>query len=405
MRLYSTPQSANNLEVSVLAIAETIAAASFSLWLAISYLETWDYVLAGACLAPLLLLRTDYSCQYAYDAFYKFDNFIEESGYFSNKKIFIPAFFLIVVFPLSLLFIRVSSVVLGLIFHPLKSLSQIPTNWMRNCICTDSIHPPEILAEIETSQVKDNLGMFVFSRFSNDFLDINISKYKLSLSSIFQSNLSSNSITRMFGLLISFAKVVGIDFLCIVIVLVMYSPSVIYRLSLKSTSIVWSPLLWIIPKATPKIKLLTRLKLIHNSSCGRLILVVSITVLILFVLKIALYTGVIKLNESLSKYIVLSKIEIFIESYNIPYWQVASALNSFLAVLLFFYASNRLIHFETGELNACEDNLTTDYTLRTATVIRTSLSLYTISCLFYIVLYNASLFELPPLGDKFFPWK
>ena len=56
MRLYSTPQSAKILEVSLLAIVENIATVSFSLWLAISYFEAWEYILLGACIAPLLAI-------------------------------------------------------------------------------------------------------------------------------------------------------------------------------------------------------------------------------------------------------------------------------------------------------------------------------------------------------------
>lgn len=404
MRLYSTPRSAINLEVSVLAIAETIIASFFSLWLAISILETWNYILTGACLAPLLLLRTDYSCQYTYGMFYKYDKFIAESRYFPRGKISRSLFFLIIIFPISLLLIRIFSIVLGLLLHPVNSICQIPNNWMRTCMCTDSLHPPEILPGIETSQTEESLSIFVFSRFKNDFFDFEFTKYKLNLDFVFRSKLSLNSLLALARLLISFSKVLLMDFACFLIVLVMYSPSIIYRLSLKSTSIVWSPLLWIIPKATPKTKLITRLKLINKSSWGRLLLFISIIVFILFVFKIAFYMGVIEFNELPSKYRILSKFELFVESNKIPRWQVASALNSLLAILLFLFSSNKLIHFETGELNESEDYPFIDRTLRITTVIRTTLSLYTIICLFYIVLYNASLFDLPPLGDKFFPW-
>jgi hypothetical protein len=62
MRWFSTVESADNLEFSVLAAVESLAAVCLSLWLA-WYFQTATHILAAACLAPFLLLRTEESTE------------------------------------------------------------------------------------------------------------------------------------------------------------------------------------------------------------------------------------------------------------------------------------------------------------------------------------------------------
>ncbi|QDV49570.1 hypothetical protein [Gimesia fumaroli] len=404
MRLYSTPQSANNLEVSLLAIIETIAAVSFSLWLAISYLGTWDYVLVGACVAPLLLLRTESSCNLALHTFLKYESLaiLNYSQSVGTKKIL--AFFL---YFCTLLFVpllcRLFAMIMGIIKRPIETITRIPCNWIQICVCTDLFHPPELVPGIQLNKNKISFDILDFVTYCKFVFDISFRRVKYNFDLIIDPKTSL--IRRLISLVIIFLE--PYSFFCwfLVTLLLFYSGPIIYRFSLKSTSIVWAPLLWIIPKATPKTKMITRLKVINKSSWGRLISVVSSAVLVLFVFKILIFTGINELNERFSDSSILSKLSMFIEPHSIPIWQVASAANSLLALGLFWYASSNLIHIETGEIKESDDNSTIDYTLRTASVIRTSLSLYTISCLFYIVLYKVSLFDIPPLGDKFFPWQ
>lgn len=57
---WSAAQTVHRGDISVLAIVETIAATSLSLWVAIRY-QTISHLVVGACVAPLLLLRTEQS--------------------------------------------------------------------------------------------------------------------------------------------------------------------------------------------------------------------------------------------------------------------------------------------------------------------------------------------------------
>ena len=60
IRWYSTVESAENLEFSVLAVLESICAVSLSLWLT-WYFRSYTHVIVAIVLAPLLLLRTEES--------------------------------------------------------------------------------------------------------------------------------------------------------------------------------------------------------------------------------------------------------------------------------------------------------------------------------------------------------
>jgi len=62
IRWYSTVESAENLEFSVLAVLESICAVSLSLWLT-WYFQSYTHVIVAIVLAPLLLLRTEESTQ------------------------------------------------------------------------------------------------------------------------------------------------------------------------------------------------------------------------------------------------------------------------------------------------------------------------------------------------------
>lgn len=60
MRLYSTRESSQAGEISLLAIVETLVCSTASFWVAIHY-DTWWHMLIPACFAPLSLMRTDES--------------------------------------------------------------------------------------------------------------------------------------------------------------------------------------------------------------------------------------------------------------------------------------------------------------------------------------------------------
>ena len=60
MRLYSTAESVDKGEISILAIVETIAATSLAIYLSVKF-GSFKWIAWSACIAPFLLLRTEQS--------------------------------------------------------------------------------------------------------------------------------------------------------------------------------------------------------------------------------------------------------------------------------------------------------------------------------------------------------
>jgi hypothetical protein len=68
VRLFSTPESVRRGELSMLAIAETIAASGLSFWLAWR-LGSIEHIVLASAITPFLLLRTRLSTRFALHLF------------------------------------------------------------------------------------------------------------------------------------------------------------------------------------------------------------------------------------------------------------------------------------------------------------------------------------------------
>jgi len=60
MRLYSTAESVDKGEISLLAILETILATAIAIYLSVTF-DSFKWIAWSACIAPFLLLRTEQS--------------------------------------------------------------------------------------------------------------------------------------------------------------------------------------------------------------------------------------------------------------------------------------------------------------------------------------------------------
>jgi hypothetical protein len=178
--------------------------------------------------------------------------------------------------------------------------------------------------------------------------------------------------------------------------------SIFYRLSLKATALVWLPLLWIVPKFNPASSLGVRLKLVCKSSWAKMIVILSTITLVGFFTKILIYNGTLALSVLIPNGVVSDLVTIYVAPTIMPWWQIGSACNSLIAIGLFFWAEQVLIKLEDKEYPTSTG--LADSLLRTMSVIRAILSLYTIACLFYLTLGFAALLKFPPLGDKLVPW-
>ena len=270
-------------------------------------------------------------------------------------------------------FCRLGATVFMLLRHPVRTVLAIPANWSRMVLCTDALRPPEPVPGLKVTATTPRPE------------------------NVFDLRGLANTLGKRSGI----AKFFFGYFLFPVILAFIIAWA--YRWSLKATAIVWLPLLWIIPKATTKLRLVARLAFVNQSSWGRTVVLFSVVVLLTFIAKVAPYSGVHEVAAWWCSLSFANGLERLVEPNAIPLWQIGSATNAVLAIGLYMLASHQLIAIkELGKFEA--EMKTTDVVMKAGAVVRATLSLYTIACLGYIVAGLASSWNLPPLSDKLVPW-
>src|SRR5271155_2187582 len=242
MRWISDRQSAENSEVSVISIIETIIAGVIAYFFYRWTDKLWHIGLA-ACLSPFLLLRTSRSIELSLHAAEKIYGIIENRREISWVKARArlglisqgnplyatpPSPSVILVTPLIIGIIKLYSTVVCLITHPIECVGEIPRNWQRVVLCTDIGTIPELIPTIEQTTIK-----------TLSFLKVSVMTSSLSC---FPNDLKGEFKMR---------RITGIfrelSFLCLLIILdgiPLAVPGLAYRYAVKSTALIWSPLLW-----------------------------------------------------------------------------------------------------------------------------------------------------------------
>lgn len=219
MRFCSTPESAASGEIAVLPIVETLFAISLSvLWLKV--FDSAAHIVVGALIAPFLLLRTESSTTKAFAIFDScFQRLAQPVSLFQRFHQRLPAVlrpftFLLVWLPLFLFAVAVvkcMATVVTLISSPREAVRAIPGNWLRIALATDCRHPPECLPGVETDA--DAPAAVRGFRYEE-----------------VRHQITSGTGSARFQKL----SLVAI-----------YAPAVIYRFFLKSTSLIYFPLIWV----------------------------------------------------------------------------------------------------------------------------------------------------------------
>jgi hypothetical protein len=174
-----------------------------------------------------------------------------------------------------------------------------------------------------------------------------------------------------------------------------------YRWAIKSTAILWLPLIWIVVQSrSPDI--FTKLTVTARSYKGRMILGYSIFVAGLFLVKLALLFGFWRLPSLASLGPLGTAGTQLIDPVRLPLWQAAAAFNAVLASAYFFQADVHLRKRGTAEAWP-EKWLKREYGVVTAT--RCVISPYTIACTFYIVSAVAWNTQWPTIRVIVFPWE
>jgi hypothetical protein len=445
MKLTSTPKSSLAGEITVLAIIETVVAVSIAICIAV-YTGTVIQIVIGCCVAPLLLLRTDESTQMALKWATRFrplvnfsskeeklsdeidseavsfrffephpnsDEFDNESdnesdnddaaedehfGQLWYEYIRVVLFLILVVPPLALLLsfviifvygalavfllsLRIAATVYCFCTNPKNALTSIPSNWERIVLATDSCHPPEALPGIETADIPHKYALYRFTGWW-DRVRTTLPK--------------SRGLRIVFGIL---------GLACVAIVFV---PPFLFRLSVKATSIIYLPLLFIIylrwgeelpvDQTIEDLRVGTAARAAWYYSLG-IIFVTGGSLLVPFVAYFAHHKAGDSLNP-IGKLIL----GIFVPSdgkqITLKGWHVALVVNAAVFIWLSsFYADKAKRRLAAGIWRG--DNVAR--TFEKVNIAQTLLALYSMGCSLTLFIRYLLYEELPPVHFQVIP--
>jgi hypothetical protein len=449
MRLFSTEESRRNNEVTVLAIIETLLAMVASIAVAV-YTKSLLHIAIGACVAPLLLLRTDKSIALGKRLFEKYKpdwysvkkiealighdndflsncNASDDSRPFKNRllyavydyfcviKYFVNLLFLalLVTFKFLLMFaisfgVRVVATLAISLSDPILTMKSIRSNWLRNAFCTDAVTTAELIPG--GGPVSRTVADTAEGEFEPDVW-------------YFRSNLKGVILYMVYGGIFAaiptFASLVFIGFhesfvfvtkvfymyslVCLFMlflnglhnILMAFLVAFIYRFSIKSTAILWLPLLFI-PNEVFSIG--SGLKTEHRNAWSSLTRNYSLCVLALFFGKVFLLPTVIDWWNTLPFTKVLN---VWVMPNVIHPWHIASV---FLAVM---NLGSYYFFFDPAPRNLEEGTWSPSFVENTFVAIKfvtATVSIYTIWVGIYLTWKAVLVAKYPEFDWRLFPW-
>ena len=362
MRLYSTRESTNAGEPTVLAIVETLLAVGLLVVLSL-WLDTAKWLAGAVCIAPLLLLRTWDSVAQGVQWWDRVSDDINESvglflgavamtsiaavcgciyftGWWTVLLVLLFAGGMVagLMMPVFLV-IRFGATLLSVLSDPIASLCAIRGNWQRVVLATDSATEPEFVPGDP-----DGPAMFLADLSDDD------------------------PVGRWFSITMALGT---------------YPFAAAYRWSVKATCLIYLPLIWLITKAcSAPASVMQALDDFQVSDLRRIRVVVSVGVLLALAGKIALMFTVAGFVGWWNEHKILLFLKPLVAPQTLPLWQLASALNSVLAIGMWLYARH-VKHLATTHRQPSDRTLLLRW--RVYSTVALALSLYTIACTVLII--------------------
>ena len=377
MRIFSTKDSIANKEVTVAAIFETILASAISLVVAIKY-DTMMHIAVGACLAPVLLMRSPSSVKKGLEWFWTIIAKIKTEQ----------------IIHLQILITSIVVRLLSPLYYPLEGIKNIPENWVRvvfqEDIRTDAEMVPgwgsPIIKITRVDYLKDTKYIFF-----NLFTWICFAVWH-------------HTLDRTYTLFDNIVFIIGIVSAITAFIVILVSPislyiaSYLYRLSVKSTFYIWLPLIYLVKVSfDEKISLKANLEIMQKSASSQLARAISWLTIALFAWKVLFLPSIISWwnAQYLSKFI-----NIYLAPNEIPLWQLASAFNAALNICGHYYFFDKApILINEGQLN---ENITKKI-LQIFKFTRGFISLYTIGVMLLLTVFSAQLLHLPSFSFRLLP--
>lgn len=426
MRLWSTRESVRDGEPTLLAMAETLFSMAAYAWIGVHF-GTWWHLWTAAALAPLMLLRTDESCEWGW----RIAGHMRASIWARSKLLVTILALLASVlignvilralghapFALAVMVAalvsglaafggypavvgRIAGAVVGFVLVPIKSIAAIPGNWWRLAACTDFRRSPELIPHPEGVMPMQGKA-FVLPQGEEQIALYHTWGVLGAFYREAKSHIGDSGALRIIWIILFLVAFTG-AFAGFIL------PAVAFRLSVKATAIIWLPLIWAVQPPKPRGEPWpAHLKLKASSDFMRIVVFVSLLTLIGFAAKYVLWLGEYALatHEEAWHLRVGERLGAFIAALvrpgEIPLWQLLSAINALLAIAMFFMVRHWLRRAEVG-LPLPERAI--DRTLSTCYFFRRLLSSYAIVNNLVVFYYLASKLPRPPIGTMLFPW-
>jgi hypothetical protein len=396
MPLVSSRESVREGRPSLLAIIETVAASGLSIWLAWKQYSIGHIVIASA-LAPFLLLRTPRSIRYTIKKLNKVE--IQ----WRDQIRYNPLFLWHWLAPST----KIMCSITAFLKWPSNAISHIPINFYKNVFVLDLGVPPQI---VPGSEEVSNERLSILS-------EMNIYTYAAKSFETAKLHLRYVNDPNLIEMLHPYTKQV-IDpaittrfwrtyhAILTILKLMLETPFIIllalmFRFAVKSTALIWLPLLWIIRQSQPGKQVLDRIFVQVNQPWYKVMLGYSVMVIVAIFFKVALIFGVWRFPPL----DWLGPLGVFgtrlVAPFELPLWHITSAFNALLAWVFFFLAKHHLVAKNFSTEAWPEPWIKREYVA--FQVVRTTLSLYTIACTFYIAAATAWQTEWPPIRLILFP--
>ncbi len=392
-RWYTGSASESPQSLSVLAVVETLFATGMYAWMAWAYGTT--HLLVSACVTPFLLLRTPRSTARGLkmaDAL---------SAWFSGRLDLADSEtsgrFALLVFPFQLaayvsalaagsVAIRILATLYTIGTHPLHAIREIPSNWWRFVSHLDLTVAPEAIPGVNRStRTRSRRRMFLPA-----------SAIRAWLRQKPTPNWFSNALLRA-----STAPYV------VVVAIFMLLPAIAYRWAIKGTSLIYAPFIWIV-RTSFRERLEDRVKDVRDLALPKAVRRYALVVLTLFVAKLChlvapdaaatLWEDYDQLWDAARGVPVLRA---YLAPGIMPPWHVAMAANAALAWVLYFTADWAASRYERKKP---PNEVRVGIGIRWLTLVRGTLSIYTILCGLYTAASLIPELGWAPLGPRLFPW-
>jgi hypothetical protein len=261
----------------------------------------------------------------------------------------------VVLGPLSGVVIRIVATVFWAIRRPLYTLQETPHNWLRQTVCTDFAHVPEVVPLDAIRGDEFNVPTFA------DYV---------------QNLREGEPAGRIFLVALS-----------IPFVLLGWLPSLVYRISFKATSLVYAPLIWVahVTLQNP-LPLKARLERITKGELEKVRRGLSWIIFTAVIAKLLLVVGLIDRTYFESRFPSTRIASTIVIPDHWPWWQISLTTDALLTFFLFFFADAAITRIENQ--HTWPDNFVLNI-VTSASFLRAVLSISTISYFFYIALIAA----------------